>query len=86
MLRIGRAGEERIEQGRVGKKRQQRAHRYQAHRRRRRREGDPLTVCNTLGFKRQSRVYLIYALEKTTHIITECIEINIINIINVLIT
>jgi hypothetical protein len=27
------------------------------------------------GFKKQSRVHLIYALEKTTHIITECIEI-----------
>jgi hypothetical protein len=43
-----------------------------------------LTV--TPGFKEQSRVHLIYASEKTTHIITECIEINIINIINVLIT
>jgi hypothetical protein len=38
------------------------------------------------GFKEQSRVHLIYAPEKTRHIITECIEINIINIINVLIT
>jgi hypothetical protein len=40
----------------------------------------------TPGFKEQSRVHLIYAPEKTTHIITECIEINVINIINVLIT
>jgi hypothetical protein len=31
-------------------------------------------------------VHLIYAPEKATHIITECIEINVINIINVLIT
>jgi hypothetical protein len=31
-------------------------------------------------------MHLIYAPEKTTHIITECIEINVINIINVLIT
>jgi hypothetical protein len=31
-------------------------------------------------------VHLIYAPEKTTHIITECIEIIVINIINVLIT
>jgi hypothetical protein len=31
-------------------------------------------------------VHLIYVPEKTTHIITECIEINVINIINVLIT
>jgi hypothetical protein len=31
-------------------------------------------------------VHLIYAPEKTTHIIIECIEINVINIINVLIT
>jgi hypothetical protein len=38
------------------------------------------------GFKEQTRVHLIYAPEKTTHIITECIEINIINIINLLIT
>jgi hypothetical protein len=38
------------------------------------------------GFKEQSRVHLIYAPEKTTHIITECIEINVINILNVLIT
>jgi hypothetical protein len=38
------------------------------------------------GFKEQSRVHLIYAPEKTTHIITECIEINVINIIKVLIT
>jgi hypothetical protein len=40
----------------------------------------------TPGFKEQSRVHLIYAPEKTTHIITECIEINVIIIINVLIT
>jgi hypothetical protein len=40
----------------------------------------------TPEFKEQSRVHLIYAPEKTTHIITECIEINVINIINVLIT
>jgi hypothetical protein len=40
----------------------------------------------TPGFKKQSRVHLIYAPEKTTHIITECIEINVIIIINVLIT
>ncbi len=38
----------------------------------------------TPGFKEQSRVHLIYAPEKTTHIITECIEINVIDIINVL--
>jgi hypothetical protein len=31
-------------------------------------------------------VHLIYASEKTTHTITEFIEINVINIINVLIT
>jgi hypothetical protein len=36
------------------------------------------------GFKEQSRVHLIYAPEKTTHIITECIEINVINKIRVL--
>jgi hypothetical protein len=29
---------------------------------------------------------LIYEPEKTTHIITECIKINVINIINILIT
>jgi hypothetical protein len=40
----------------------------------------------TLGFKEQSQVHLIYAPEKTTHIIIECIEINVIDIINVLIT
>jgi hypothetical protein len=40
----------------------------------------------TPGFKEQSRVHLIYAPKKTTHIITECIEINVINIINILIT
>jgi hypothetical protein len=31
----------------------------------------------TPGFKGQSRVHLIHAPKKTTHIITECIEINI---------
>jgi hypothetical protein len=40
----------------------------------------------TPGFKGQIRVHLIYAPEKTTRIIIECIEINVINIINVLIT
>ncbi|KAL5647523.1 hypothetical protein ACJX0J_041878, partial [Zea mays] len=35
----------------------------------------------TPGFKEQSWVHLIYAPEKTTHIIIECIEINVINII-----
>ena len=40
----------------------------------------------TPGFKEQRRVHLIYAPEKTTHIITEYVEINVINIINVLIT
>jgi hypothetical protein len=30
------------------------------------------------GFKRQSRVHLIHAPKKTTYIITECIEINVI--------
>jgi hypothetical protein len=29
------------------------------------------------GFKGQSRVHLIYAPKKTTHIIKECIEINV---------
>jgi hypothetical protein len=43
-------------------------------------------LCVTPRFKEQSQVHLIYASEKTTHIITECIEINVINIINVLIT
>jgi hypothetical protein len=46
----------------------------------------PSAIIVTSGFKQQSRVHLIYAPEKTTHIITECIEINVINIINVLIT
>jgi hypothetical protein len=32
----------------------------------------------TPGFKGQSRVHLIHATKKTTHIITECIEINVI--------
>jgi hypothetical protein len=32
----------------------------------------------TPGFKGQSRVRVIYAPKKTTHIITECIEINVI--------
>jgi hypothetical protein len=40
----------------------------------------------TPGFKEQSWVHLINAPEETTHIITECIETNAINIINVLIT
>jgi hypothetical protein len=40
----------------------------------------------TPEFKEQSRVHLIYEPEQTTHIITKCIEINVINIINVLIT
>jgi hypothetical protein len=31
----------------------------------------------TPGFKGQSRVHLIHAPNKTTYIITECIEINI---------
>jgi hypothetical protein len=31
----------------------------------------------TLGFKGQSRVHLIYAPKKTTHIIIKCIEINV---------
>jgi hypothetical protein len=31
----------------------------------------------TPGFKGQSQVHLIYAPKKTTHIITECIEINV---------
>jgi hypothetical protein len=31
-------------------------------------------------------MHLIYAPEKTTHIITKCIDINVIDIINVLIT
>jgi hypothetical protein len=39
----------------------------------------------TPGFKGQSRVHLIHAPKKTTYIITECIEINVI-IIRVLIT
>jgi hypothetical protein len=32
----------------------------------------------TPGFKEQSRVHLIHASKKTTYIITECIEINVI--------
>jgi hypothetical protein len=52
--------------------------------------GAPSRWSDTAGvtpeFKELSRVHLIYAPEKTTHIITECIEINVINIINVLIT
>jgi hypothetical protein len=32
----------------------------------------------TPGFKEQSRVHLIHAPKKTTYIITECIEINVI--------
>jgi hypothetical protein len=34
---------------------------------------DPVTP----GFKGQSRVYLIYTPKKTTHIIIDCIKINI---------
>jgi hypothetical protein len=34
--------------------------------------------CVTPGFKEQSRVHLIHAPKKTTYIITECIEINVI--------
>jgi hypothetical protein len=37
------------------------------------------------GFKGQSQVHLIHAPKKITHIITECIEINV-TIIRVLIT
>jgi hypothetical protein len=44
-----------------------------------------LMLCNTPGFKGQSRVHLIHAPKKTTYIITECIEINV-TIIRVLIT
>jgi hypothetical protein len=36
---------------------------------------DILLVVVTPGFKGQSRVHLIYAPKKTTHIIIECIEI-----------
>jgi hypothetical protein len=32
---------------------------------------------HTPGFKGQSRVHLIHAPNKTTYIITECIEINV---------
>jgi hypothetical protein len=39
----------------------------------------------TPGFKEQSRVHLIHAPKKTTYIITECIEINVM-IIRVFIT
>jgi hypothetical protein len=39
----------------------------------------------TPGFKGQSRVHLIHAPKKTTYIITECIEINVV-IIRVFIT
>jgi predicted nuclease with TOPRIM domain len=38
------------------------------------------------GFKGQSWVHLIHVPKKTTYIITECIETNVMNIINVLIT
>jgi hypothetical protein len=44
------------------------------------------TTYVTPRIKEQSRVHLIYATENTTHIIIECIEINVINIINVLTT
>jgi hypothetical protein len=48
--------------------------------------GAPKLGCDTVtpGFKGQSWVHLIYVPEKTTHIIKECIEINVINIIRVL--
>jgi hypothetical protein len=36
-----------------------------------------LTYRATPRFKGQSREHLIYAPKKTTHIITECIEINV---------
>jgi hypothetical protein len=36
------------------------------------------TTSVTPGFKGQSRVHLIHAPKKTTYIITECIEINVI--------
>jgi hypothetical protein len=36
------------------------------------------TTSVTPGFKEQSRVHLIHAPKKTTYIITECIEINVI--------
>jgi hypothetical protein len=39
----------------------------------------------TLGFKEQNRMHLIHAPKKTTYILTECIEINVI-IIRVFIT
>jgi hypothetical protein len=35
------------------------------------------TYVVTPGFKGQSRVHLIHAPKKTTYIITECIEINV---------
>jgi hypothetical protein len=40
----------------------------------------PLGPPVTPGFKEQSRVHLIHAPKKTTYIITECIEINVMNI------
>jgi hypothetical protein len=40
-------------------------------------KGIVVKQCVTPGFKRQSRVHLIYVPKKTTHIITECIEINV---------
>jgi hypothetical protein len=40
-----------------------------------------LAHCHTRALMEQSRVHLIYAPEKTTHIITECIEINVINVL-----
>jgi hypothetical protein len=42
-------------------------------------------ICNTPGFKGQSRVHLIHAPKETTYIITECIQINV-TTIRVLIT
>ena len=40
-------------------------------------DGDERRIDVTPGFKEQSRVHLIHAPKKTTHIITECIEINV---------
>jgi hypothetical protein len=40
--------------------------------------GTPDSPVVTPGFKEQSRVHLIHAPKKTTYIITECIEINVI--------
>jgi hypothetical protein len=48
-------------------------------------EGCRRALAVTPGFKEQSRVHLIHAPKKTTYIIIECIEINVI-IIRVFIT